>query len=98
MDKRFVKLLQQAILDVMCVSEEMLKSSSRKAQICDIRKIFCYLCSEQGFSLNTIAKYINRDHSSVWNHIKDFPERIKYDKILRESFFKVKMYLENHTT
>lgn len=42
-NNEYMKLVHQAIFDVLCVSEEMLKSPSRIAKNCDARKIFCYL-------------------------------------------------------
>lgn len=92
--KKTISDIYNAIFNIMCVSEEMLKSSSKKTKNCDARKIFSYLCVEQGISLNTIGEYLNRDRSSIDYLVKDFPEKIKYDKVLREIFFKVKMYLE----
>lgn len=91
---KFVKLLYRAILDVMCISEEMLNSSSRKAKICDTRKIFCYLCREENIPYQTIGKFLNRNHSTLVIQMSDFEEYLKLDKVLWKSFFEVKSYLE----
>lgn len=91
---KFVQQLLTAILDIMCVSEEMLKSSSRKAKYVDARKIFSYICSEENISFDIIGGYINRNRTTTYWHSCRFMEEVKFNKPLRETFFKVKQRLE----
>lgn len=94
-NNEYLKLLYRTILDVLCVSEDELKSVKKKANIVDARKIFSYLCKEQGLSLNQIGALVNRNHSTIAYQVDTFTEFIKFDKVLRDKFFKVKLYIDN---
>lgn len=90
----YMNLVHQAIFDVLCVSEEMLKSPKRNAKYVDARKIFSYICSEENISFDIIGRYINRNRTTTYWQSCIFIEEVKFNKPLRETFFKVKQRLE----
>ena len=89
------EIIYEAILNVLNVSEEMLKSASRKANYVDARKIFSYLCREKKITYMEIGAMINREHSTVSFQVEMFPKTIKFDSVLRKKFFDVKLYIDN---
>lgn len=91
----YMNLVHQAIFDVLCVSEEMLKSPKRNAKYVDARKIFSYLCREKKISYQTIADCVNREHSTVCSQVEQFLSTIKFDRELRTKYFDVKLYIDN---
>lgn len=93
------------ILSVFGISLNDIKSESRKAEICDIRKIISYELREEGLTFKEIALFINKDHSTVINNIKQYDERMNFDKNFREKvviveqikekFMKILLTLDN---
>lgn len=96
--EEYIKHIYEAIENVLCISEEMLKSPKRTAKHNDARKIFSYLCREQGMTFLRIAEILNRDHATIMYQVDTFTEFIKFDKILREKFFNVKLYIDNNVS
>lgn len=91
----YMNLVHQAIFDVLCVSEEMLKSPKRNAKYVDARKIFSYLCRVNGIPYSTIGETINRGYHTVSYQVETFVESIKFDKVLFTRYCEVKSYIEN---
>lgn len=77
-DMRFykVKKLGEDILaivsEVMKVSQEELKSTSRKQWIVMAREIFCHYAREMGMSLTHIGRTINKHHASVIHLLESY--------------------------
>lgn len=94
-NNEYMKLVHQAIFDVLCVSEEMLKSPSRIAKNCDARKIFCYLCRTNGIPYSTISEQLNRSYHTVTYAVETFLESTKFDKVLWKQYCEIKSYIEN---
>lgn len=58
--------LATIICDVCEVSWSKVMSTTRKADIVIARQLFCYISyNYQKKSLNTIARYLNKDHTTV---------------------------------
>ena len=55
------------------VSEDDIKSKSRKREVVEARHIFCYLAkaSYKIFTLNDIGQTVSRDHSTVSSSIQN---------------------------
>lgn len=93
------------ILSIFCITLEEIKSKTRKAEICDIRKIISYELREEGLTFKEIAAFINKDHSTVINNIKQYEARMTFDKNFREKvvivekikdkFMKILLTLDN---
>lgn len=48
------------------VERNPIKSRSRKGEYVDVRSIFCYIaCKIMGFTLTSVGRHLNKDHTSV---------------------------------
>lgn len=78
----------QALLGALCrytgVAVEDVRSKSRRSVLADVRRIFCYVCSEQGVSDRDIASYINRDRSLVWAAVRRCNDIMSVDRQYRQ--------------
>ena len=93
--EEYIKHIYEAIENVLCISEEMLKSPKRTAKHNDARKIFSYLCRVNGIPYSTIGETINRGYHTVSYQVETFVESIKFDKVLFTRYCEVKSYIEN---
>ena len=67
-----------------------LKSKSRYRPLVELRCIFCYLGKAMGYTLISLGRYLNRDHTTIMHNINTFNDlnatndlfKIKYLKIV----------------
>lgn len=60
--------LESEMLDAVpfTLDKNPLKVASRKGEYVDVRCIFCYIaCKMLGFSLISVGRYLNKDHTSI---------------------------------
>jgi chromosomal replication initiation ATPase DnaA len=60
--------LESEMLDAVpfTLDKNPLKVTSRKGEYVDVRCIFCYIaCKMLGFSLISVGRYLNKDHTSI---------------------------------
>lgn len=74
----------QDILTEFNITLEDIRSSNRKSEITDLRKIICFELRSQGFTFPEIGLRINKDHTSVMASIKEYENRLRFDKKFRE--------------
>lgn len=95
-DTKFVNhdALLAAIERATGVTVDALRSKDRHYNNTAARSIYVNLMSLNGISRTALAVYLHRDHSSVVHHIKDFPNRVRYDLRFRLLVAKVCLQLE----
>ena len=76
-------LILQCVCSYFAITENQIKSTSRRADIVKIRHIFFYLCFEYSdFSMVKIGLFLNRNHATVIHAVKRIKrERFMYDDI-----------------
>jgi len=52
------------------MKEDDLVNKNRKKRFAIARKLFCAICKREGFKMEAIGMFLNRDHSTVVHHCK----------------------------
>lgn len=76
--------MMEYIITPFGISLEDVQSKSRKAELCDMRKILSFELKNDGFTLKEIGKLIKCDHSSVIRNLKEYEARLIFDKIFKD--------------
>lgn len=84
------EVLFQEIEKFTGITKEELQSKTRLREVVDARIMYSYIMkSKTVLTLSKIAKIINRDHSSVIHHIKQFKNLQKTDKNFNMTYLKI---------
>lgn len=78
------------------VSEELILSSCRQAEVVDARYILVRLLHEAGFYIRTIATLIHKTDKSVHHILSDFDNRKRYGKMLSINYEITRKELRNN--
>jgi hypothetical protein len=79
--------LKKIVNDVFLID---LMSSRRERTIVDARKVYSKILRDEGISLESIGKSINKNHATVIHYIKDLHSILSYDKELRDKYIACK--------
>lgn len=72
------------ILSVLDININDIRSTNRNSDICDARKILAKELKSEGLTFKEIAVIMNKDHSTVMIQVKQYDERLLFDKKFRE--------------
>jgi len=94
-----IKKKLENILNVVClvtnVSEEDIKSSTRKKDAMDARRVFFYTVKfNTNIRLAQMSKFLNRHHATAWHSINVMNDLLEYDKETKETVLKVNELLK----
>jgi hypothetical protein len=68
------------------INFDKLSGKKREREIVDARHLYSYFMRQYGFSLNTIAQSINRDHASVLFGIRKVENLVAIDNVFKQKF------------
>jgi len=68
------------------ISKRRLSTISKKRDIVDARKIFCYICHKYKYRFVDIAKYINKHHTSITYLSGECKNLLKTDDVFKEKY------------
>lgn len=77
------------------VSTNEVVSGNRKQELCDARKIICYMLRNQGLTLEEIGKILKRDHSTVGYNIKEYDTMISTNRNFQYKAIEIKQLLDD---
>lgn len=77
------------------VSTNDIRSGNRKQDLCDARKIICYMLRHQGLTLEGIGKILKRDHSTIGYNIKEYDIMISTNRDFQYKAIEIKQLLDN---
>lgn len=83
-EERIVTRIQQAIYEVTGMKPDEYTGKSRKRDLFYIRMIFVYYCYREGMKISDIAKYVNRDRTTLIYLPKKFEDEKKYNDEFRD--------------
>lgn len=93
-----LNILEEEVLKALPfeVERNPIKSRSRKGEYVDVRCIFCYIaCKVMGFTLTSVGRYLNKDHTSVIHMNKRAQNLINNDErflsLYKTIYEKIKM-------
>jgi len=75
--------LKEIVNNVFAVD---LLETNRKRDLVDARTVYSKVLRERGYTFETIAKSINRDHATVIHYMKSIDSLITYDKGIRDKY------------
>ena len=75
--------LKKIVNDVFLID---LMSNRRERTIVDARKVYSKILRDEGISLESIGKSINKNHATVIHYVKDLHSILSYDKELRDKY------------
>jgi chromosomal replication initiation ATPase DnaA len=78
--------LLKAIEDEIGITLPQIQSKCRKEQLVYARRIITHYMASEGHSTGQIAKFINRDHSTISNMKKGNPQEYRYNPRYRTIF------------
>lgn len=77
------------------VNLDQIISHNRKPNIDDVRKIIAYtLVKDHEYLLTDVARFLERDHSTVINMISKYESYMMYNEDFKNLVAKVKLYYE----
>ena len=84
--------LKEIVNNVFAVD---LLETNRKRDLVDARTVYSKVLRDRGYTFETIAKSINRDHATVIHYMKSIDSLITYDKGIRDKYIHCKnLFLE----
>lgn len=93
------------ILSVFEVNINDIRSTNRNSDICDIRKILAHELRSEGLTFQKIGKIMNKDHSAIQYNVKEYGDRLLFDKNfkkkvelvekIKNEFMKILLTLDN---
>lgn len=85
--------LKEIVNNVFAVD---LLETNRKRDLVDARTVYSKVLRDRGYTFETIAKSINRDHTTVIHYMKSIDSLITYDKGIRDKYIHCKnLFLDN---
>ena len=91
---RIARLLVK-MCNTLEVSTNEVISGNRRQEVCDARKIICYILRNQGLTLEEIGKILKRDHSTVGYNIKEYDTMISTNRNFQYKAIEIKELLNN---
>lgn len=82
------KIIQATLYELGIEGEDITAKCSRR-DIVDARQIVVYTLSTQGFTTNRIAAQMCVSLRYVQQIVAHFPDRIRYDRVLRASYERI---------
>lgn len=76
--------MMEYIITPFGFSLEDVQSKSRKAELCDMRKILSYELKNDGFTLKEIGGFLKCDHSTIIRNLQQYEARLIYDKVFKD--------------
>lgn len=70
-----------------------IQSDCRKKEIVYLRKIYCMIASDYGYTLVNIGKSLNRDHSTVIHSLKSGYDLLETDEEFRNLYIDVSSFI-----
>jgi len=68
------------------ISKKGLRTISRKREIVDARKIFCYICHKYKFKMIDIAKHVNKHYTTISHLSAECKNLLKTDDVFKEKY------------
>ncbi len=65
---------------------DVLETRSRKRDLVDLRSMFCYIAVSMNFTLVSIARFINRDHTTIIHLKRKAEDLLKVDPAYRSRY------------
>ena len=75
LSKPKIRILAERLCGVGDVTVEELKGPSRFRKVCVVRQEFMYQARKQGETASGIARFLNRDHTTILHGIKAAEKR-----------------------
>lgn len=88
------KLLQAVTYEMGLNDGDILRRCSRR-EIVDARQMVIYALSEQGFSTRRIASQMCVTPRYVQHIIANFPDKLQFDRVFRNSYERVAKQVSN---
>jgi len=69
--------------------KSILKAKDRRRDFADLRTIFSYIARKYNFTVTSIGKYMEKDHTTAIHHFRKAEDLLKTDPVFLEKYTKV---------
>lgn len=80
---------------VLDLSTKEIRSKNKRQDLCDGRKIICFVLRYYGLTLEEIGRLLKKDHSTVGYNIKEYEVQVINNRNFRFKVELIKTLLEN---